>query len=90
MFSTEPILVTFDPARTTAVETDSSGYNTGGVLSQYDDKGLLRPCAYFSKQNAPAECNYPIYGKDLLAVVRCLEVWDAELRSVEQFCWNIG
>lgn len=85
MFSTEPILATFDSTRTTVVETDSSGYNTGGVLSQYDDKGLLRPCAYFSKRNAPAECNYPIYDKELLAVVRCLEAWDAELRSVEQF-----
>lgn len=65
------------------VESDSSGYTVGGVLSQYDDKGVLRPCAYFSKKNAPAECNYEIYDKELLAVVRCLEAWDAELRSVQ-------
>jgi transposase InsO family protein len=85
MFTTGPILVTFDPSRTTIVESDSSGYTTGGVLSQYDDQGLLRPCAYFSKKNAPAECNYEIYDKELLAVVRCLEAWDAELRSVQEF-----
>ena len=85
MFSSGPILMPFDHTRTTVVETDSSGYNTGGVLSQYDDKGFLRPCAYFSKRNAPAECNYEIYDKELLAIVRCLEAWDAELRSVEKF-----
>ena len=53
----------------TVVETDSSGYNIGGVLSQYDDEGWLHPCAYFSKRNSPAECNYQIYDKELLAVV---------------------
>lgn len=85
MFTTGPILAPFDPARTTVVETDSSGYNTGGVLSQFDDENRLRPCAYFSKRNSPAECNYQIYDKELLAVIRCLEAWDAELRSVDEF-----
>lgn len=84
-FTSGPILASFDSERTTLVETDSSGYNTGGVLSQWDEEGVLRPCAYFSKQNAPAECNYEIYDKELLAVVRCLETWDAELRSVKSF-----
>ena len=84
-FSTGPVLSPFSPERTTVVETDSSGYNIGGVLSQYDDEGWLHPCAYFSKKNSPAECNYQIYDKELLAVVRCLEAWDAELRSVEKF-----
>ena len=69
----------------TVVETDSSGYNIGGVLSQYDDEGWLHPCAYFSKRNSPAECNYQIYDKELLAVIQCLEAWDAELQSVEKF-----
>lgn len=84
-FTTGPILAPFDPMRTTVVETDSSGYNVGGVLSQYDDENQLRPCAYFSKRNSPAESNYQIYDKELLAVVRCLEAWDAELRSVNEF-----
>ena len=85
MFTAGPILATFDPDRTTVVETDSSGYNVGGVLSQYDNEGVLRPCAYFSKRNSPAECNYEIYDKELLAVIRCLEAWDAELRSIPEF-----
>lgn len=69
MFTTAPILLQFDPVRATILETDSSGWATGGVLMQYDDDGLLRPCAYFSKKNMPAEYNYQIHDKELLAVI---------------------
>ena len=84
-FISDPILATFDPDRETVLETDASNWATGGILSQYDDNGDLRPCAYFSKKNLPAECNYEIHDKELLAVIRCLEEWDAELRSVKSF-----
>lgn len=80
-----PVLAQWDPDRKTVVETDSSGYAIGGALSQYDDEGVLRPVAFFSKKNNAAECNYPIHDKELLAVIRCLEQWDAELRSVPSF-----
>ncbi|KAF4310821.1 hypothetical protein GTA08_BOTSDO13627 [Botryosphaeria dothidea] len=75
----------FDPERETILATDSSGYCIGGVLQQYDNDGFLRPVAFFSKKNLPAECNYPIYDKELLAVVKCLRQWDAELRGLHQF-----
>ena len=80
-----PILAQWDPDRKTVVETDSSGYAVGGALSQYDDDGTLRPVAFFSRKNNPAECNYPIHDKELLAVICCLKQWDAELRSVPSF-----
>ncbi|KAJ6436495.1 retrovirus polyprotein [Purpureocillium lavendulum] len=80
-----PILAQWDPDRETVVETDSSGYVTGGALAQRGDDGLMRPVAFFSKKCAPAECNYRIHDKELLAIIRCLEHWDAELRSVESF-----
>ena len=41
--------------------------------------------AFFSKKNSPAECNYEIYDKEMLAIVWCLEEWDADLRSVKEF-----
>ena len=85
MFTNEQILVRFDPDKETILETDSSGYCTGGMLMQVQDDGMLRPCAFFSKKNSPAECNYEIYDKEMLAIIRCLEAWDAELRSVEGF-----
>ena len=44
MFITAPILMQFDPGRETIVETDSSGYVIGGVLLQFDETGVLRPC----------------------------------------------
>jgi hypothetical protein len=85
LFTTAPILMQFDPDRETILEADSSGWSTGGVLSQYDDDGLLRPCAYFSRKNSPAECNYKIYDKELLAIIRCLGEWETELASVQEF-----
>jgi hypothetical protein len=85
MFVSAPILVQFDYTRTTILETDSSGWCVGGTLFQEDDNGMLRPCAYFSKKLNPSECNYEIYDKEMLAIVRCLEEWDAELRSVLSF-----
>jgi hypothetical protein len=44
-----------------------------GVLSQLDDSRVLHPIAFYSKKMTPAECNYEIYDKELLAIIRCLE-----------------
>lgn len=73
IFLTELNLAAFDPERDTVLECDSSGYAVGGVLSQYDDEGVLRPCAYFSKKNNAHKSNYEIYNKELLVVIRCLK-----------------
>jgi transposase InsO family protein/predicted aspartyl protease len=85
MFTSAPLLVRFDYDRETVIETDSSGWCIGGTLMQLNDDGVFQPCAFFSKKNSPAECNYEIYDKEMLAIVRSLEVWDAELRSVQHF-----
>ncbi|KAM4064895.1 transposon Tf2-1 polyprotein [Hirsutella rhossiliensis] len=54
------------------------------VLAQWDpDRETIVETD--SSENAPAECNYPIHDKELLAIIRCLEHWDAELRSVKSF-----
>ena len=73
MFVTALILAQFDHERETILETDASKWSVGGTLFQVDDKGLLRPCTYFLRKNSPAECNYEIYDKEILAIVRCLE-----------------
>ena len=54
---------------------------SAGIMSQYDDKGVLHPVAYFSKKPLPAECNYEIYDKELIAIIRCFEEWWPELES---------
>jgi hypothetical protein len=81
-FTSAPILARFDPDRDVIVETDASDYVSTGVLSQYDDDNILHPVAYFSKQHSPAECNYEIYDKELMAIVRAFKEWHPELKSV--------
>jgi len=39
--------------------------------------------AFFSKKYFPAECNYEIYNKELMAIVRASDEWCAELQLVE-------
>ena len=38
--------------------------------------------AYYLKKHIPVKSNYEIHNEELLVIMRCLEVWDAELRSV--------
>lgn len=71
LFVKEPIFAAFDPERRTVVEPDASNWAVGGVMFQYDDAEILRPVAFFSKKNLPAECNYSIHDKELLAIIRC-------------------
>ena len=63
------------------METDASDYVSAGILSQYDDNGILHPVAFFSKKYSPAECNYEIHDKELMAIVRCFEEWRPELEG---------
>ncbi|XP_027158258.1 uncharacterized protein LOC113759879 [Coffea eugenioides] len=50
----------------------------GAVLMQ--DK---RPCAFFSEKLGGAALNYPMYDKELYALVRALETWQHYLRPRE-------
>ena len=81
LFTSDLILAHYDPDRRTVVETDASDFVSGGVLSQYDDQGVLRPVAFFSQKHTPAECNYEIYDKELMAIVRAFEQWRPELEG---------
>lgn len=80
-FCSAPILMRFDPDKKILVETDASDYVSAGVLSQRDNEGILRPVAFFSKKHSAAECNYEIYDKELLAIVRAFEEWRPELEG---------
>jgi hypothetical protein len=84
LFSTAGFLAHFDPDKETWVETDASDYVTAAVLSQLDDHGVLRPIAFLSTKMTPAECNYEIYDKELLAIVRAFEEWRPELSGTKE------
>ena len=68
-FLSSPILVMFNPDKLSTVESDSSDCIISGVLSQPDAQGVLHPVTYFSTHMFPAECNYNIYDKELLAII---------------------
>jgi len=74
-FTTEPVLVTPDLDREMRVEADASDFVTGGVLSMKCEDKKWRPVTYISKLLNEAEKNYEIYDKEMLAIIRCLEVW---------------
>ena len=63
----------FDPDKEITVEIDSSDFVTAGVMSQRDFDNQLRFVAYFNFKMLPAECNYEIYDKELLAIIRVFE-----------------
>jgi len=56
------------------VETDASEHTIGGVLSQEQD-GKWKLIAFLSRTMQPAERNYEIYDKELLAIVEALAKW---------------
>jgi hypothetical protein len=68
-FIQAPILLQYDPEAETVLECDGCGWCTGGTLLQFDKQGVLRPVFFMSKCMLPAECNYPIHDKELLAIV---------------------
>ena len=74
-----PVLAHFRPGRDTKVETDASDGVVAGVLSQLGEDGEWHPVAFYSSTMAPAETRYGIHDKELLAIIRALENWRAEL-----------
>lgn len=71
----------FDPDKPISVETNSSDFVSTAVMSQYDVTNVLRPVTYFFKKHSPAEGNYEIYDKELLAIIQAFVEWRAELEA---------
>uniref|UniRef100_A0A3B3HIF1 Gypsy retrotransposon integrase-like protein 1 n=1 Tax=Oryzias latipes TaxID=8090 RepID=A0A3B3HIF1_ORYLA len=85
LFVTAPILIQPDPSRQFIVEVDASDSGVGAVLSQKEQKsGKLKPCAFFSKKLSPAEKNYDVGNRELLAIKLALEEWRHWLEGAEQ------
>lgn len=82
-FTSAPILAHYYPDRQTIVETDASDYAVAGVLSQVNpETSLLHPIAFYSRSMAPAELNYEIYDKELLAIFASFKEWRHYLEGI--------
>jgi len=68
-----PVLMLPDHEKPFTLITDASDYVTGAILEQRDALGRSHPIAYFSKSLQPAERNYEIHNKELLAIIHALK-----------------
>ncbi|SPC67464.1 uncharacterized protein UHOD_11753 [Ustilago sp. UG-2017b] len=82
-FNTDTILRHFDPARPIIVETDASDFAVAAVLSQSFDQGTRHPIAFFSKKLDPAQLNYPIFDKEMFAIVAAFKHWRQYLEGAK-------
>jgi len=73
--TTTPILAHFDPKKPVLIETDALDFALGAVLSQRNEEGRLHPVAFHSRKFQPAEINYEIHNKELLAIVDAFKHW---------------
>jgi hypothetical protein len=74
-FASKPVLSTIDPEKPFTLQTDASAFAIGTTLTQLQSDGMEHPVAFFSGSLQPAEINYNIYDRELLAIVRAIRHW---------------
>ncbi|KAI3357228.1 hypothetical protein L3Q82_015689 [Scortum barcoo] len=85
MSTTAPVLTMPDPQLQFIVEVDASNEGVGAVLSQRSPQDQrIHPCAFLSCKLSPAERNYDIGNRELLAIKVALEEWRHWLEGAEQ------
>jgi hypothetical protein len=72
-FTLAPILLHPDPTKPFTVETDASDFAIDAILSQPDVNGVLHPVAFYSRKFMHVKINYPIYDKELSAIIFSFE-----------------
>ena len=77
-------MVPFLSGRPTVIETDASNYALDAVMSQECEDGHLHPVAFHSRKFKPAEINYGIHDKQMLAIVAALKEWEHMLKSCQE------
>jgi transposase InsO family protein len=83
ILTTAPVVIPGDPSMPFIMETDSSNDATGGVLYQWLD-GKKHPVAFESRTLKPAERNYPVHEKELLAIVHACRAWRSYVLGAQE------
>jgi RNase H-like domain found in reverse transcriptase len=75
----KPVLRQPDFTKPFFVLTDASAYGMGAILSQKGgstgQKPRLHPVAFYSATFTKTECNYNIYDRELLAIMKAITHW---------------
>jgi hypothetical protein len=74
-------LAHFDADRPTRVETDASDFALGAILSQLCDEGKWHPVAFHRWKFQPAEINYNVHNKQMMAIMAAFNEWKHLLES---------
>ncbi|KAF1316552.1 reverse transcriptase, partial [Globisporangium splendens] len=80
-----PVLAIANHDKPFHVVCDASDYAIGCALMQHDDEGHERVVSYQSRQLRPAERNYPVHDKELLAMKYSLVKFRVYLLGEERF-----
>ncbi len=81
--TTALVLKHFNSIREAILKTNFSNYVNNKILSQYDDEDILHSVIFYSKNMIFTKCNYEIYDKELLIIIRCLKHWRFELKCID-------
>jgi len=71
----ENIVQAHNPEKKQTMETDASQWAIAACLSQSDNGKQGKLVAFHSRKLTPAEQNYDIYDKELLAIVDAFKYW---------------
>jgi len=74
-FCSGTVLRMFNPELPIRVYTDASDFALGACFFQSDDGKTWRPVAYHSRKLTPAELNYEIHDKELMAIIAAFKEW---------------
>ena len=76
LFTSAPVLMLPQTSRQFIVEVDASDLGIGAVLSQRSEEDQqVHPVAFLSRRFSPAETNYDVGNRELLAVHAALTEW---------------
>ena len=79
------VLRHYDRTRKTILKIVSLNYVNDEILSQQDDNEVLHSVTFFSKSMLLVKCNYKIYDKKLLIIIKCLKHWRSKLKVTDLF-----
>ena len=76
------MLQNFNSEKPVTFKINTSDYVTANVLSQLDEEGNLHLMIFFSSKMSLKKCNYKIYNKKLLIIVKIFKKWHFKIYNI--------